>query len=261
MISGVSSNSYSSYTSSSTTASTAASKKFQEQLLAKLDTDGDGSISKDELSTAVSSSEGKDGITVTLSDAFGDLDSNDDDSLDASELASMQMPPPPPRDAAPETDAAESLLSALDTDGDGTINSDELTAGLSSAGSTADSAQVFDALDTNEDGTVSLEELTASLQPPAPPAPPAATSTASTEEASAQLFSALDADSDGSISASELSRALTSAQSTASNSSNSSTSSSDDTTAQALSRMVAALTERYDTDGSKPVGKYLNTAA
>jgi len=25
--------------------------------------------------------------------------------------------------------------------------------------------------------------------------------------------------------------------------------------------MVAALTERYDTDGSKPVGKYLNTAA
>ena len=40
MISGVSSNSYSSYTSAS--ASTAASKKFQEQLLAKLDADGDG---------------------------------------------------------------------------------------------------------------------------------------------------------------------------------------------------------------------------
>ncbi len=257
MISGVSSNSYSSYTSSSTTASTAASKKFQEQLLAKLDTDGDGSISKDELSTAVSSSEGKDGITVTLSDAFSDLDSNDDDSLDASELASMQMPPPPPRDAAPQTDVAESLLSALDTDGDGTINSDELTAGLSSAGSTADSAQVFDALDTNEDGTVRLDELTASLQPPAPPAPPASTSTASTEDTSAQLFSALDADSDGSISASE----LTSALSTASNGSNSSTTTSDDTTAQALSRMVAALTERYDTNGSKPVGKYLNTAA
>jgi Ca2+-binding EF-hand superfamily protein len=259
MISGVSSNSYSSYTSSSTTASTAASKKFQEQLLAKLDTDGDGSISKDELSTAVSSSEGKDGITVTLSDAFSDLDSNDDDSLDASELASMQMPPPPPRDAAPQTDVAESLLSALDTDGDGTINSDELTAGLSSAGSTADSAQVFDALDTNEDGTVSLDELTASLQPPAPPAPPASTSTstASTEDTSAQLFSALDADSDGSISASE----LTSALSTASNGSNSSTTTSDDTTAQALSRMVAALTERYDTNGSKPVGKYLDTAA
>ncbi|MFH7365459.1 EF-hand domain-containing protein, partial [Pseudomonas syringae pv. tagetis] len=31
--------------------------------------------------------------------------------------------------------------------------------------------------------------------------------------------------------------------------------------AQALSKMIAALVERYDTEGSKPVGRYLNTAA
>jgi Ca2+-binding EF-hand superfamily protein len=107
---------------------------------------------------------------------------------------------------------------------------------------------VFDALDTNEDGTVSLEELTASLQPQQPPAPPV-----STQQASEQLFSTLDADSDGSISAEE----LTSALSATSNGSTNTT----DKTSQELSRMVAALTERYDTDGSKPVGKYLDTAA
>ncbi|MCI8212918.1 calcium-binding protein [Pseudomonas sp. S25] len=244
MISGVS-NSYSSYTSSS--ASTAASKKFQEQLLAKLDTDGDGSISKDELSAANSSSDSKDGITVSLSKAFSDLDANDDDSLDADELAAITAPPPPPG-GQPATDVAEDLLSALDTDGDGTINSDELTAGLSSAGSTADSAQVFDALDTNEDGTVSLEELTASLQPQQPPAPPVVT-----QETSDQLFSSLDADGDGSISADELTSALSATSNGSTN--------TDTKASQALSRMVAALTERYDTNGNKPVGKYLDTAA
>ena len=198
MISGVSS-SYSSYTSTSTTSS-ASSKKFQEQLLAKLDTDGDGSISKDEMSTAVSSSDSKDGIMVSLSKAFSDLDSNDDDSLDADELAAMAPPPPP--SMQPDTDVAESLLGSLDSDEDGAISSDELTAGLTSA----DSSQVFDALDTNEDGSVSLDELTA----------------------------AVDASSDDS---------------------------SNDAAAQALSKMVAALSERYDTEGNKPVGKYLNVAA
>jgi len=202
MISGVSS-SYSSYTSTSTTSS-ASSKKFQEQLLAKLDTDGDGSISKDEMSTAVSSSDSKDGIMVSLSKAFSDLDSNDDDSLDADELAAMAPPPPP--SMQPDTDVAESLLGSLDSDEDGAISSDELTAGLTSAGSSADSSQVFDALDTNEDGSVSLDELTA----------------------------AVDASSDDS---------------------------SNDAAAQALSKMVAALSERYDTEGNKPVGKYLNVAA
>lgn len=244
MISGVSSNSYSGYTGSS--ASTAASKKFQEQLLAKLDTDGDGSISKDELGSANSSQDRKDGITVRLSDAFSSLDSNEDDSLDAEELAALTPPPPP--QGEPATDVAQSLLSALDTDGDGTINSDELTAGLNSTGSTADSAQVFDALDTNEDGTVSLEELTASLKPQQPPARPV-----SAQQASEQLFSSLDADGDGGISSDELTSALSAAPS--------SSTTTDSKATQALSRMIAALTERYDTDGSKPVGKYLDTAA
>ncbi|MDU8358710.1 XopAW family type III secretion system calcium-binding effector [Pseudomonas syringae group sp. J309-1] len=244
MISGVSNNSYSSYTSSS--ASTAASKKFQEQLLAKLDTDGDGSVSKDELSAANSSSDSKDGITVTLSEAFSSLDANEYDSLDADELAALTPPLPP--SGQPATDVAEDLLSALDTDGDGAINSDELTAGLSSAGSTADSAQVFDALDTNKDGTVSLDELTASLQPQQPPAPPA-----SSLEASEQLFSSLDADGDGSISADELTSALTATSNGSTNAENKAS--------EALGRMVAALTERYDTSGIKPVGKYLDTAA
>ena len=210
MISGISST-LTSYLSSSTSTSSTGSKKFQEELLARLDTDGDGAISKDELGSALSS-DSKDGITVSLSQAFGDLDSDDDDSLSADELAALTPPPPPPMQ--PASDLAEDLLGSLDSDDDGSISIEELTTGLSSTGSSVDSDQVFDALDTNEDGTVSLDELTANLEPSQPQGA-VADSTAQTGQMNAQ----------------------------------------------ALSRMVAALTERYDTDGSQPVGKYLDTAA
>ncbi|WP_109514887.1 EF-hand domain-containing protein [Pseudomonas ovata] len=209
MIGAIGTSSYSSYTSTSSTSSTQA-QRFQEALLSKLDTDEDGSISKAELGSALNS-DSKDGITVSLSQAFSTLDSDEDDSLDAEELAALTPPPPPP----PATDLADELLSALDTDGDGSISSDELSVGLTGAGSSADSRQVFSALDTNEDGTVSLEELTASLQPKEPPA-----QTADLSESDSNPIAA-----------------------------------------QALSKMIAALGERYDTEGNRPVGRHLDTAA
>lgn len=252
MISGIGSSSYSSYTSTSSTSST-QSQRFQEALLSKLDTDEDGSISKEELGSALNS-DSKDGITVSLSQAFSSLDSDEDDSLDAEELAALTPPPPPPQPSV--NDLADELLSSLDSDGDGSISSDELSVGLTGAGSSADSSQVFSALDTNEDGTVSLEELTASLQPQQPPAGPPPAQTASVSETdSAALFSALDTDSDSSISASELSAALSQSDS------NSEQTNSNQIAAQALSKMIAALGERYDTEGSRPVGRHLNTAA
>jgi Ca2+-binding EF-hand superfamily protein len=248
MISGISSSSYTGYPSP--TSATGNSKKFAEDLLKKLDTNGDGSIDKDELSSALSS-DSKDGITVSLSKAFGDLDSNDDDSLDADELAAMTPPPPPPMqmDAGSAADEAQDLLSALDTDGDGSVSSDELTAALKSTDSSADSTQVFDALDTNQDGTVSLDELTASLQTQQPPPPPPS----STQSAS-DLFSSLDADGDGSITESELTSALQA-------SSNNSDSNTTTQATEALNRMVAAISNSYNLNSSATTGKYLSISA
>lgn len=184
---------YSTYSSTSNTVtSNARSQQFQKQLLDKLDTNGDGSVDQDELSTALSQ-KSDDGILVSLSDNFADLDSDGSGDLSGEEMAAMAPPPPPPRDQAPDTELADALLSALDADGDGVISSDELSSGLASAGSSADSDQVFSALDANEDGTVSLDELTASLAPPPP----------SQQSSSETLFSQLDTDGDASISASE----------------------------------------------------------
>ncbi|OOG82848.1 histidine kinase [Pseudomonas sp. A25(2017)] len=240
MIGSVSS--YSTYTStSSTTTSSARSQQFQKELLSKLDSDGDGSVNQEELSSALSQ-KSDDGILVSLSDNFSDLDSDDSGDLSSEEMAAM-APPPPPRDQAPNTELADALLSALDADGDGVVSSDELSNGLASTGSDADSQQVFSALDKNEDGTVSLDELAASLAPPPPP------QQASSEE----LFSQLDADGDATVTASELSSALQASDSSATNTDQANVS-------EALNRMIANLSRQYSLDNVATVGKHLNMA-
>lgn len=234
---------YSSYTSTSTVATNSArSQQFQKELLAKLDSNSDGSVDQDELSSALSQ-KSDDGILVSLSKNFSDLDSDSSASLSSEEMAAMAPPPPPPGDQAPDTQLADALISALDSDGDGAISSDELSSGLTSAGSTADSSEIFSALDKNQDGTVSLDELTASLAPPPPPP-----QQASSEE----LFSQLDTDSDASVSASELSSALQVSED--------SDSSDQAGLADALNKMIANLSKQYQLDNVATVGKNLNVA-
>lgn len=279
---------YTSYTSTSTTTTNnARSQQFQKELLTRLDTNSDGSVDQDELTSALSQKT-EDGLLVSLSKNFADLDSDDSGSLSSEEMAAMAPPPARPRDQAPNTELADALISALDADSDGAISSDELNNGLtsagSSAGSSADSTEIFSALDKNEDGVVSKDELTASLAPPPPPPQQAS---------SDELFSQLDANSDGSVSDSELSSALQ-ASSTSTTSSDTSAAllkvldsdssggvSSDELEAalqagreknsnsatdqvnvtEALNKMIANLSKQYSLDKVATVGKYLNVTS
>lgn len=276
---------YTSYTgsTSSTTTNSARGQQFQKELLAKLDSNSDGAVDQDELNSALSQKT-DDGLLVSLSKNFADLDSDSSGNLSSEEMAAMAPPLPPPHDQPPSTELADALISALDTDGDGAISNDELSTGLTSAGSSADSKEIFSALDKNQDGTVSKDELAASLTPPPPPPQ---------QVSSEELFSQLDSDSDGSVTATELSNALQASDSTSSTSTDTSAAllkvldrdssggvssdelkaalqagreqNSDSSTDQfnvneALNKMIANLSKQYSLDNVATVGKYLNVA-
>jgi Ca2+-binding EF-hand superfamily protein len=123
-------------------------KKMQEQLFKKADKDGDGTISKAELSQMVSSSDSKNSSSVD--ELFKQMDSDNNGSISrlesdaviakaASQMQTQGMhpqgsPPPPP----PQSEDTSSV-------------------------SSTDSSTVYDPMDTNKDGKVSASELLAAL--------------------------------------------------------------------------------------------------
>ncbi|MWK56574.1 hypothetical protein GO594_11360 [Pseudomonas otitidis] len=96
-----------------------------EDLFGELDTDGNGSISQDELTSAL----GKNS-DVDSSELFAALDSDGDGSLSVEESAALAPPPPPPpggmggpRSAGGDS---EELFGQQDADGNGSVSQDEL---------------------------------------------------------------------------------------------------------------------------------------
>lgn len=143
------------YTAQSRPSAPPDSSQIAEDLAKNLDIDGSGSLSQEELQTAVDEMDDQGGMTMSAEDLFSALDSDGDGSVTQSEFATTLqtlaesrdlaqgmggpggpgmggMPPPPPPPASDasssDSDTTSSQSSAADTNGDGEVSLDELVA-------------------------------------------------------------------------------------------------------------------------------------
>jgi Ca2+-binding EF-hand superfamily protein len=198
------------------------SQPSSAEFFSRIDSDGDGQLTSDELKSDFESHIKKiaDSTTGTstntpptpdFSQMVSDGDTDGDGTLSEVEFttamqARRQSPPPPPPPQAQESDSTEESDSAsqsiadavasLDTNGDGKLSSDELLAAYkakqtsptdgtdtdassdSSASTTAadpDFASLISAIDTDGDGLLNTDEVTSLVtesrqhRPPPPP--------------------------------------------------------------------------------------------
>lgn len=133
----------------------------KKELFGKADTDGSGGLDKTEFANLLSKGQGDASSSINTDDAFTKFDSNGDgivsqDEMDSgmksmheqmkSSMNKMRfgaeegqgmgaMPPPPSGESKSDSSSSDTknIMSSLDTNGDGTINEEELTSGLSSS--------------------------------------------------------------------------------------------------------------------------------
>ncbi len=143
--------------------------KSAEDIFASIDTNGDGSLSKDELSTAFEKIKdqtktallsAQEDQSSKIADFLAKADTNGDGtlSLDEFKAAGPQAhggppPGPPPSDSSDSSGSSDAatVFSALDTNKDGQVSAEELAAGLgqSQSGVLADAQQSSDSSSSN----------------------------------------------------------------------------------------------------------------
>lgn len=162
----------------------------QEQFSA-LDTDSDGLVSQNEIASAIDSK---------LSSFDGKMPSKEEFASLLSDLG-LQMPEAPK--SKESNDFSSMIMSSYDSDGNSLLSSSEVS---------MLNEDEFSALDTNSDGSISSEELSTAVESVAknsqhtnnPPPPPNAISS----QSSSQEYDELDTNQDGVVSLEEKNSSL-----------------------------------------------------
>ena len=157
------------------------------QAFSSLDADGDGTISQSELESAIARRRRHGGRSRYCLCRTGRHQPERHFAKPAFTSAAQAGGPPPgsPPPGGPggpggahghhhhhgssgSSDSASQIFAALDTNQDGTVSADELSAALGGSttatdGSTSSSSDIFSAIDTNGDGSISQDELSSYL--------------------------------------------------------------------------------------------------
>jgi len=194
--------------------------------LSEIDGDSDGSISKDELAGALTSSTQTESDSSGLDDFFDKLDSDGSGLIssaewdDFQEQAQKMGPPPggPPPGGPPPL--ANKSFSDVDSDSDGSITLEEFKSALNAdSASSADderAANLFDKIDTDGDGKISSAEYDA-FQEKADKTDSSSSQSSAVSAAIqaflSQLYQTADSDANGQLSQDEVASWLVQSQS------------------------------------------------
>lgn len=161
-----------------------------------LDTDGDGSVSKEEFVAGR-----PDGVSEEDATSFFDeLDSEGTGSLTKDQFVEAMQdaaPPPPPNMAGGQPPGggmdSNALFDELDTNQDGTISMAEWLAGRPEDMSEEDATALFNEMDSEGTGSITKEQLAENMEAHAPgqPADTAAATEDQTDQSSRQLIAML----------------------------------------------------------------------
>jgi Ca2+-binding EF-hand superfamily protein len=138
----------------------ASLSEMRQKMFSKIDTNGDGSIDKNEMATLIQQN-----TSSLVDDMFSKMDTDKDNLISQIEsnsglaklgqemkksgagMSGMSGPPPPP---------PEQVFDTADTNKDGVVSKDELSAVMGSKGGDID--KLFSEVDTDGDGLISRTE-------------------------------------------------------------------------------------------------------
>jgi Ca2+-binding EF-hand superfamily protein len=157
----------------SVSSSTSTTYAYQTAV-SKLDTNGDGVISSDELAAAQPSKKDQQGSATT------ETDTDSTSALDkfSGEMMAMMLEMQQQSDGtdsgaqSSSEPSASDLFTAMDADGDGTVTQSEFLSARPDDVSEEDATSLFAALDTEGTGLLSEQQFTDGLQANQPPGPP-----------------------------------------------------------------------------------------
>lgn len=151
-----------------------------KRMLAKMDTDKNGSISKSEFSAVMNAASASQSSSSTsgTDDLFSSMDANNDGSIDSTEsesylkkiqeemlslfnsAQSAQTPPPPLSE-----DKGKNMFSKMDTDNNGSVSKSEFEAFMAKRGMSQEKADsIFAKVDTDGNGEISQSEHDAQMK-------------------------------------------------------------------------------------------------
>ncbi|MBR9972485.1 EF-hand domain-containing protein [Magnetospirillum sulfuroxidans] len=179
-----------------------------EDLFAKLDSDGDGAVSREEFVAGR-----PDDVSEEQASAFFDKIAGEDaESVDQETFVAGMQPPPPPGGGGGGGGGggdSDETFDALDTNKDGVVSRQEFLAGRPDDVSEEQAASLFESLAGENADSITAEQFAAGMQgPPPPPSSEMAGMSSDDQDLVEKLMAALEqgtsSSSDGSSSSSAL---------------------------------------------------------